>query len=159
MKAEPKKIELDFNEKKVTVFAGTLKTSESLIFLMFLGKIIGGSAGKFIGAMDGKSLADLVAKSDMNMDKIGDAITGLFDRLDDKNFIEKLNLLLSSVKADGQPMEVDHAFFDGNLPQLFRVLKVALEVNYKGFLPASSGLLKRFGNLTQLLKNIPEEQA
>lgn len=153
MKAEPRVVELEFNGKQVPVRFNQLKTSDSLIFLMYLGKVIGGSAGKFIGAMDGKSLTDLVDKTDVNPDKIGDAISGLFERIGEKETIEKMNLLLSSVKSEGESLYVDSPFFDGNLPQLFKTLKIALEVNYKGFLPASSGMLKRFQNLREMMKD------
>lgn len=158
MRSEPKKVELDFNDQKVDVYFHQLKPSDSLIFLMFMAKIVGGSAGKFVGAMDGKSLTDLVDKTDLDMDKLGGAISGLFDRMDEKGTVDKINLLLKSVKHKGESLDIDGPFFDGNLPQLFKVVKIALGVNYKSFLDVISGQIKTIAGRMQSLKDTQKVQ-
>lgn len=153
MRKEPRLEQFEFNGQQVDVYFHQLKPSESLVFLLYLGKIVGGSAGKFIGAMDGASLAELANKTEFNMDKIGDAIATLFDRFDEKETIAKLNLLLSSAKMNGVSIHIDGPLFDGNLKPLFRAVKIALEVNYSDFLDVISGLLKKVADRMPSSKN------
>lgn len=158
MRKDPRLEQFQFNNQNVDVYFHQLKPSESLIFLMYLGKIVGGSAGKFVGAMDGASLTDLANKTDFNMDKIGDAIGVLFDRFEEKETITKLNLLLGSAKMNGQPLYIDSPLFDGDLKPLFRAVKVALEVNYSDFLGGVSGLLKKVADRMPSSKNTQKVQ-
>lgn len=156
MRNGPRKITITVNEKPFDIEVYQLKTSEQLSFLMFMSKVIGGSAGKFIGAMDGKKVTEMASTSELNIDKIGDAVAGLFDRLDEKGFMEKLNLLLSSARHNGESLDVDHFAFEGNLPELFKVAKIAIEVNFKSFLPAISALVSRGKAMAEKAKNTPE---
>jgi len=158
MRNEPKNETYQFNEKDIVLTFSQMKPSESLCFIMYLGKIIGGSAGKFIAAMDGAKLADLVDKGEFNMDKIGDAVATLFDRFEEKETIAKLNLLLSSVKTNGQPLYIDHPMFVGNLKDLFKVIKTAIGVNYKDFLDEISAALKKVFAKMQSLKSTLKAQ-
>lgn len=158
MRKEPRLEQFEFNGQQVDVYFHQLKPSESLVFLLYLGKIVGGSAGKFIGALDGASLTELVNKTEFNMDKIGDAVATLFDRFEEKETIAKLNLLLSSAKMNGTNLYVDSPLFDGNLRPLFRAVKIALEVNYKDFLDVISGLLKKVADRMPSSKNTQKVQ-
>jgi len=80
-----------------------------------MGKIVGGSAGKVLGSFEGnaKKLAG-ISEDDLNLEKIGNALLSVFDRIDEKEVIEKLNVLLSSVSMNGETLDVDHAVFEAD---------------------------------------------
>ncbi len=133
-----------------------LKSSQSLKFLMYLGKIIGGSVGKVIGSIGGESkIEELenIKPDDFNLEKIGDAIFGLMDRVDEDEVLEKLNLLLSSVRHNGTILNVDHMMFDGAPDLIFSVAKEAMGVNYKRFLDGNSNVLQKIIGSLKILKN------
>jgi len=130
-----------------------LVPSKSLKFMMYVGKILGGSAGKLIGSLGTDSIKNLseMKEKDFNLEKIGDSLFGIFDRLDDDAFIEKLNLLFGSVTNEGQVLNVDHLLFQGQPMLIFKVARKALEVNYGNFLDENSGVI---GKLLKSIKMI-----
>lgn len=146
------------NEKdEFTLLFTQLAPSKSLVIMMYLGKILGGSAGNIIGSLGKNSLTDLAGLKDGDLDfeKVGDAIYGLFDRLEDQAFIDKLNLLFSSVSIEGQSLDVDHHMFQGEPMLIFKVAYKALGVNYQSFLDGNSGAL---GKLIQKIKGLKGTQ-
>lgn len=150
-KREPKTVTYKNDEVDYACLFTQLSPSKSLIFMMYLGKMLGGSAGKVIGAFNGSSLQEIsgLKEENINLEKIGDAIFGLFARLDEEEVINKLNLLFSSVSLNGETLDVDHLMFQGEPGLIFKVAKKALEVNYKSFLDGNSGLI---GKITKTLK-------
>lgn len=142
--------ELVFNFKK-------LKPSKSIKFLMFMGKLIGGSAGKVIGSFDGQvnKMEDLldIKEDDLNFEKLGNALLGVFDRLDDEEVIAKLDILLGSVSMNGETLNVDHAVFEADLSLLPKIASKALGVNYKRFLGGSSELFSKIAQTIQVMRN------
>lgn len=113
-----------------------LSCDKSLEFLMFLGKAIGGQVGKAISSFDINSLSELkdVKEENINVEKISNSILGIFDRLDRKEAIENLNLILSSARHGGNVLSLDYHIFDGNPDVALKVAKRAIEVNYSRFL-------------------------
>lgn len=134
-----------------------LKPSKSLKFLMFMGKLIGGSAGKVIGSFDGQvnKVEDLldIKEDDLNFEKLGNALLGVFDRIDDDNVIEKLDLLLGSVTMNGEPLNVDHAVFEADLGLLPKIAIKALGVNYKRFLGGNSEIFSKIAQSIKIMRS------
>lgn len=146
--AGPKEIQFKFKK---------LKPSKSLIFLMYMGKLIGGSAGKVLGSFDGQvnKMEDLlnIKEDDLNFEKLGNALLGVFDRIDEDDVIVKLDLLFGSVSMNGEPLHVDHSVFEADLKLLPQIAMKALAVNYKSFLGGSSGTLSKIMETIKLVKN------
>jgi len=161
MQNESKTLELDVDfgagPKSMTFNFKKLKPSKSLKFLMFMGKLIGGSAGKVIGSFDGQvnKMEDLlnIKEDDMNFEKLGNALLGVFDRIDDDDVVLKLDLLLGSVTMGGEPLHVDHAVFEADLGLLPKIAMKALAVNYKRFLGGSSELFSKIAQTIKIVKN------
>lgn len=134
-----------------------LKPSKSLKFLMFMGKLIGGSAGKVIGSFDGQvnKMEDLldIKEENLNFEKLGEALLGAFDRIDEDDVVVKLDLLLGSVTMNGEPLCVDHAVFEADLALLPKIAMKALAVNYKRFLGGSSELFSKIAQTIQIVKS------
>jgi hypothetical protein len=134
-----------------------LKPSKSLKFLMFMGKLIGGSAGKVIGSFDGQvnKVEDLlnIKEDDLNFEKLGNALLGVFDRIEDDDVIAKLDLLLGSVTMNGEPLNIDHAVFEADLALLPKIAMKALAVNYKRFLGGSSELFSKIAQTIKIVKD------
>lgn len=154
MARETKTITYKSGEKDFHLLFTQLAPSKSLIFMMYLGKLLGGSAGKIVGSFQGSSIKDIAGMKDedINLEKIGDAIFGLFERMDDDEVIKKLNLLFSSVSLDGQNLDVDHLMFQGEPLLIFKVAKEAIGVNYASFLDGNNGILSKLVNSVKMLK-------
>jgi len=137
-----------------------LSPSKSLIFMMYIGKLLGGSAGKVVGSFNGNSLSEISGLKEENIDleKIGDAIFGLFERIDEDEVIKKINLLFSSVSLNGETLDIDHLMFQGEPGLIFKVAKKSLEVNYKSFLDGSSGLIGKLTKSLKIVKGSKESQ-
>lgn len=143
-----KEFELEFTQ---------LAPSKSLKFMIFMGKFVGGSAGKAMGAFNGSkaSMQDLanLKDEDFNFEKIGDAISKIVGNLDEDEVIQKLDVLFESVSYNGEEIHIDHFMFDGNPMLIFEVARKALEVNYKRFLDENSGLVGKLIKSVKVLAN------
>jgi len=145
MSRETKTITYKNGEKEYSCLFAQLSPSKSLKFMMFLTKVVGGSTAKVIGSLNGGSIQDLANINDdqIDLEKIGDAIFGLFDRVDEDEVIEKLNLLFSSVSIEGEQLDVDHLIFQGQPTLIFKLAKEAMAVNYSSFLEGISSAIKK----------------
>jgi len=152
-------------EKEFMLEFTMLSPSKSLKFLMFMGKVVGGSFGRAFGALEGdfKSMDDLskIKDSDLNYSKLGEALFGIFERVDENEAIEKLNVLFGSVRHEGNVINCDYFMFDGRPDLLLKVAGKALGVNYKSFLQENSGVLSKISRTMEILnvgKNSQETQ-
>lgn len=146
-------------EKEFKLNFTQLRPSKALIMLMWLGKMLGGTAGSLLGSLEGvKSLKDLDL-DDLDLDRVGTAISKVFANFDDQEVIEKINLLFESVDVEGQQLDIDHFMFDGNPLLILKVARKSLEINFSSFLGESSGIVDKFKKTLELLKNTQEEQA
>lgn len=138
-----------------------LKPSRSLIVMMYLGKLLGGTAGKAINSMQGSSLESLsnISDEDINFEKVGDLVTGFFEKLDDEEFIKKLNVLFESVECNGEVLYVDHPLFEEDPMLIFKVAAKAIGVNYKSFLGKSSGVIEKIKSAMKKQQVSTESQA
>lgn len=147
-------------DKSFDLVLTQLPPSKSLKFMIFMGKFLGGSAGKVIGAFDGSanSIKDLsnLKESDLSLEKVGLAISGLMERIDEDEVIEKINLLFESVHINGDSLHIDHFMFDGDPTLIFKVATKAIGVNYKRFLDENSGALGKIIASFKILGNTKE---
>ena len=123
-------------KKEAQLFLKMLKPSEALSVLFFVAKILGGAAGNAISAF---SLGDMDAlgrifEKDFNISKLGDAIPIVLNRIEEKETMEKINTLLSSVTHEKNVLHIDYFIFDGRTDLLLSVTKAAFEENYRFFL-------------------------
>lgn len=161
---ESKVIEYSSNDIDFKVEFTMLKPSQSLKFLIYVAKIIGGSSGKVIGAFNGNAgkMEDLLnfKENDLSLEKLGDALFGIMERFEDDEVVDKLNLLLGSCKTNGEKLYVDHMIFsNGNIDLIFKIAKEALGVNYSRFLGGNSGLFSKITKSLSILKNTKNSQA
>lgn len=112
-----------------------LKCENSLRVILYLGKIAGGAFGKAISefSLGDTDKLDELKNSKVDISKLGDLIPVVMDRIHEKETIEKINLLLSTVTHDGNVLDIDYLLFDGRLDLLFKVLKIAFMHNYGFF--------------------------
>lgn len=141
-------------DMEFTLMFSQLKPSKSLVFMMYMAKMIGGSASKVIGSFDKGSIEQLsnIKDEDISLEKMGEALSGFLDKLDDDDFIEKMNLLFSSVDTNGEVLTVDHLMFYGEPMLIFKVAYKALGVNYSSFLQGNS-VLKKLVKSVKLIKD------
>lgn len=144
----PKTIKIQYgttDKKDATLVFNMLRPSDSLKVLLFVGKLLGGAAG---GAISAFSLGDAEALNKLgegkfDASKLGDAIPLILNRIDEKETLEKVNILLSSVNHEGTTLDLDYLIFDGRPDLFFRVLKEALVENYRFFLQENTGIFER----------------
>lgn len=138
-------------DKEVTLLFTQLMPSKSIKVVTYLTRVLGTTAGKAMGSMGS---LDLKALDNLSMDKLGDAIAQLFETIDDDSLIEKMDILLQSVTHENNVVSVDYFLFHGNLPILFKVIKKALEVNFKSFLDGNSGLLEKLKATLKIIQKV-----
>lgn len=143
-----KTINITFGEppRHETIKFTMLRVEDSLKFLLYLGKIFGGAMGSAISsvATGDASKIEKLSPKDFNLDSLGNNLSLLLGRIDEKETIEKINLLLSSVSHEGEVIDINSFIFDeGRLHLLFRFIKEAFMVNYKNFFYANKGLLEK----------------
>ena len=148
------------SKKEFKVEFSMLKPSKSLIFLMYMGKMIGGSAGKVIGAFKGDSLDSLMdmKEENLNLESMGNAIVSVIDRIDEKEVLEKINLLFESVTINGEVLDIDHMMFDGRPDLIFKVAKEAMEANFKDFLLENSEVFTKIIKSLRIVKSGTKSQ-
>ncbi len=155
-------VSYESNDQKYDLVFTMLSPKKSLKFLMFMGKFVGGGAGKAMGAVAGKfDNISAIKESDIDISKLGEVLFDLMDKVDEDEVEQKLDLLFSSVKLNGQSLDGDHHIFDGNPALIFKVAGKALAVNYKSFLFGNSGILKKLLKTIQVVTNTkdsPKEQ-
>jgi hypothetical protein len=139
------------NDKEFKLEFSQLRPSKSLIFMKWFGKIAGGSLGSAFGFFKEES-------NDYDFNQIGKIIFDSLDRVDDDEAIEKINLLLSSVEHEGTPIDIDYHMFEMDLTLLPKVIKVALEVNYKRFLQGKNGIIEKIKGTIKVLKDTQKDQ-
>jgi hypothetical protein len=138
-----------------------LTPSKSLKFLIYMAKVLGAPASKAVGAFQGKADMDNLMNlkdEDVNFSQVGNAIVSLFDRLDENEVIEKLNLLYESVTLSGESIHVDHPMFDGRPDLNLKVAYKAMEVNYRHFLGENSGLFTKISQSLQIIQKSKESR-
>lgn len=140
-------------EKKEVKFLFTqLKPSASIKVLTYLTRVLGTTAGKALGSVNGFKPDDL---ENISMEKLGDSIASLFVTIDDDSLVEKMNVLLQSVTHENNVINVDYHLFDANIDVLFKVIKKALEVNYKRFLEGNSDLIGKLKATLKIIQKVP----
>ena len=131
-----------------------LRVEDSLKFLIYLGKIIGGAAGTAIAsvAMGDSSKLDELSSNSFNFEKLGSNLSILLSRIEEEETIEKINLLLKSVSHGGNILHVNYLLFDnGRLDLLFKIIKEAFTHNYRNFFYANNGILDRLKKTSELI--------
>ena len=125
------------NKKNAQLTFEMMGAENSLKFIMYVGKLLGGAIGKAVTAfMLGEKGIEDIGKSEINMEKVGEFIPIILDRLDEKETIEKINLLFSSVTHEGNVLRLDYLIFDGRPDVIFKIIKEAVTYNYSFFLNA-----------------------
>ena len=126
------------NKKTATLVFNMMGAEDSLKFIMYIGKLLGGAAGKAIsGLMTGEKGIEELGKSGVDTEKLGDLIPLIVDRIEEKETIEKINLLFSSVTHEGNVLRLDYLIFDGRPDLVFKIIKEAVLYNYSFFLNAA----------------------
>ena len=132
-------------DKTVTIdkhkFLITMLDPESALkVLIWLVKSVGGSLSKSLGAFDS---IEKVLDGDFGMGNLGDALSNLFEKMDEKETIEKIEILLNCVSNDGSDLNLQSPMFYGETFLILKVVKESMEVNFKSFLDEISGVLGR----------------
>lgn len=109
---------------------------ESVRVLLKIGKIVGEPMALFFGSMSGSG--NLLDRK-MDGSLLGQAAKALFQKAEEKEVLELLELLTAkSCQCSGKMIDFN-LHYEGRLPHMFRVLQAAIEVQYGNFFDALSG--------------------
>lgn len=122
-----------------------LNVEDALKVLIWLTKSIGGSVTKSLGHFE--SLSKLKEDGDFDIGKFSNVIDGLFDKIDEKETIEKIGILLTAVSHETQGLNFNHPVLVGEPLLALQLSKASIEVNFKSFLQGISAAL---GKVTKL---------
>lgn len=109
-------------------------------------KSIGQPVSKLLAGVDLKKGLDQSFEDEKFAEALGGFLSSMGENLDDETLTLFMNTLLKepSLAADGKKVvSVDSHFGNYQLSHMFKVLKVALEVNYGDFL---GGLVAKIGS-------------
>jgi len=142
--------------QEITLTFTQFKPSVAIKMQARFAKIFSGPAGKLLNTFIEMEKSEADSVLDVDLSDFGGAIESLGDRLDEDHVVDTLNLLFKSVLIGNKTLHVDHDIFVGNTGDIFKVAKIALEVNFGDFFAVLSGLGKRFqgklGRITTLEK-------
>ena len=125
--------DIEGKQKEVTLDFSMMRTAESLTFILYVAKIVGGQIGDVLSSGNLNSLQQLKEK-DFNYDSMVGEFFKIFSRVEEKEFIQKMDVLLSTVTHEGNVLSIDYHIFDGNVDLPFKVAAKVMEVNYRRFL-------------------------
>lgn len=115
-----------------------LNVEDALKVLIWLTKSTGGSLAKGLGELE--SFKDLKDGDNVDFSKFSGVLESLFDRIDEKETIEKIEILLSCVSYETQNLHFNHPVLIGEPLLALKLAKESLGVNFKSFLDGISGL-------------------
>lgn len=136
-------------DAEFTLLLTQLRPSRAIKVITYLSRILGSTAGKALGSVNGFKPEDL---ENASLEKLGDAITHFLVSIDDDAFIEKINILFESVTHNNTVIHVDYPCFQGRPDLILSVAKKALEVNFKDFLQENSALVGKFTKSLKIIR-------
>ena len=111
-----------------------LGARQSIKVMIRLGKIIGKPFAVSVGAYQGKD-------KPLNTSILSEAAASLCQSMDETETLSLLELLTAEkALCDGKKIDFD-THYEGKIPHLFKVLKIALDVQYGNFPDALSEFL------------------
>lgn len=115
-----------------------LGVEDSLKVLIWLTKSVGGSLAKGLGEF--QSLASKDDGEDIDLSKFSDTLDKLFEKVDEKETLEKIKILLSCVSYETQNLHFDSPVLVGEPLLALKLSKESMGVNFKSFLGGISGV-------------------
>ena len=115
-----------------------LGVEDSLKVLIWLTKSVGGSITKSLGQL--QSLASLKDGEEVDLSKFSDILEKLFEKIDEKETLEKIEILLSCVSYETQNLNYNSPILVGEPLLALKLAKESMGVNFKSFLGGISGV-------------------
>ena len=148
------KLKNEEQDKEFVFVFSKLRNKDSAKFLIFLGKMAGGSMGRAIAGMNAKGSKELTTED------ISESFNTFFDKIDEEGVIEKVNLLLSCVTHEGNSLDIDYFAFDGRLDLVFRVAKESFNHNFMFFFRGVINRSERLKKTVELVsKSLKESKS
>lgn len=123
-----------------------MSATKSIKVLTRIMKLIGEPIGLLSGGVETKkSVLDL----ELNSDILGRALKAIAEKLDEDMILTTIKEILEPVQCDGKRILFE-THFQGRIGHMFKVVKAALEVNYKDFFDAASGLAGYVGSIATM---------
>ncbi len=116
-----------------------LSADEALDVHMFLTSIFGDLIGGGLQALTGDKVSDM----DIDTSKLGQALMGAMRKDNRAEAKVHINTILGSVRHEANGLNLSDGHFDGKIMHLYKVLGVALEVNFSDFLEEIGGVLEK----------------
>lgn len=109
-----------------------LGVEDSLKVLIWLTKSVGGSITKSLGQL--QSLTSLKDDEEVDLSKFSDVLEKLFDKIEEKETLAKIKILLSCVSYETQNLHYDSPVLVGEPLLALKLAKESMGVNFKSFL-------------------------
>jgi hypothetical protein len=146
------KQEINYNIDGKEYVITQIAPSASIKILIRISKILGKPIGGAIGAMQFKpEKKNSILNDTIDTKLLGEAVSRIFENLNEDETIDTIKLVLSGVYFSGQALNMEHPNFHGNILHLIKVYTKAMEVNFSDFFGEISGVLKRIRE-TMLIK-------
>jgi len=127
-----------------------LGVESSLKVLIWLTKSTGGSLAKGLGEFE--SFKNLGDGEDVDFSKFSGVIESLFDRIEEKETLEKIGILLSCVSYETQNLHYQHPVLMGEPLLALKLAKESLGVNFKSFLGGISGVAAKLKKSVEIMR-------
>ena len=147
-----KKQKIDDKEYEFTMLDPESALKVTLRIAKLSGQPIGGAIGS-IELVPGAQLEDMK----LNPKLLGDAISKMFEKIDETETIDTFKIILSSIYFGGKPLDLQHHNFHGKTFHLVKVFKAGMEENFTDFFGGNSGVakvLKGFLDSIQALRTV-----
>lgn len=117
-----------------------LPAHEAVDVHMFLTSVFGDLIGGGLQAITG---GGGIENMDIDTSKLGQALMGALRKENRAEAKEHIGTLLKSVRFNANGLSLNDGHFDGKIMHLYKVLGMAMEVNFSDFLEELGGVLEK----------------
>ena len=126
-----------------------LGVEDALKVLIWLTRSIGGTLTKSLGELS--SFKDLKGEDDVDLSKLSGVLDGCFERIDEKETIGKIEILLSAVSYETQSLHFSHPVLHGEPLLALKLAKESMGVNFKSFLGGISDVVGKIKQSVEII--------
>ena len=126
-----------------------LGVEDSLKVLIWLTKSVGGTLAKSLGEL--KQFSKAKDSDELDLSKLSGVLDGALDKLDEKETLEKIGILLSCVSHETQCLHFSSPVLQGEPLLALKLAKESMGVNFKSFLGGISGVAAKVKQTVEII--------
>jgi len=128
-----------------------LGVEDSLKVLIWLTKSVGGSLTQGLGEFQSLAKLDDGSADNIDLSKFSEVLETLFQKIDEKETLDKIKILLSCVSHKTINLTFDSPILVGEPLLALKLAKESMGVNFKSFLGGLSGVAEKVKETVKII--------